>query len=96
MIFCNFLRYLFVALKPCSACLLHDITEFTLFSTQVLRLKEKDPELAALVVAQIYDNALIAADILDNPRVSRFVHTPSTCHAVASQLSQRSLMTLFF
>jgi hypothetical protein len=92
----KFLCQPFVALKPCSTCFLPDITEFTLFSKQVLRLKEKDPELAALVVAQIYDNALIAADILDNPRVSGYTYSLSTSHAVASHLSQRSLMPLIF
>jgi hypothetical protein len=46
---------------------------------KVLALRIKDPALAALVVEQIYDNALIAADILDNPRVSA-THTHSHMH----------------
>jgi len=35
---------------------------------KILTLKETKPELATLLAEQIFDNALIAADILDNPR----------------------------
>lgn len=35
---------------------------------KLFKLKDGDPALSQVVVAQIFDNALIAADIMDNPR----------------------------
>jgi len=35
---------------------------------KLLKLKSRNPDMAELVVEQVFDNALIAADILDNPR----------------------------
>lgn len=34
----------------------------------VMTLRNNNPDLAQMIVEQIYDNALIAADLLDNPR----------------------------
>jgi len=34
----------------------------------LMKLKDDKPELAKLIVEQVFDNALIAADLLDNPR----------------------------
>ncbi len=34
----------------------------------LLSSKDSNPELSKLVIEQVYDNALIAADMLDNPR----------------------------
>jgi len=34
----------------------------------LMNLKDEKPELAKLIVEQVFDNALIAADLLDNPR----------------------------
>jgi len=34
----------------------------------VMRMRDTQPELAKMIVEQVYDNALIAADLLDNPR----------------------------
>lgn len=34
----------------------------------VMSLKDSKPDLAKMIVEQVYDNALIAADLLDNPR----------------------------
>jgi len=35
---------------------------------QMMKLKADKPELAKMIVEQVFDNALIAADLLDNPR----------------------------
>jgi len=35
---------------------------------RVMKFKDTQPELAKMIVEQVYDNALIAADLLDNPR----------------------------
>jgi len=35
---------------------------------KLLKLKDTNPELAKLVAGQVFDNALLAADIMDNPR----------------------------
>ena len=35
---------------------------------QIIQIRESKPDLCKLVVEQIYDNACIAADVLDNPR----------------------------
>lgn len=35
---------------------------------KVMLIKDSKPELASLILEQVFDNALIAADILDNPR----------------------------
>jgi len=34
----------------------------------LMKLKDDKPELAKMIVEQVFDNALIAADLLDNPR----------------------------
>lgn len=35
---------------------------------RLVKLKGSNPELASLVAHQVFDNALIAADIMENPR----------------------------
>jgi TNF receptor-associated protein 1 len=36
--------------------------------SQIASLRDSSPQLAELITEQVFDNALIAADILDNPR----------------------------